>query len=270
MLKSLSVALLCTAPTLAGCNLVADRLEEEEPTPTVATEFHWAYEGDAGPDSWAEHHPECAGDEQSPVDFAFDAIPTAEGPILTFQYATAPLHAENNGHTVRFDVAPGSTLDIDGTTFTLKQFHFHAQSEHTVDGEHLPAEVHFVHENGSDLAVVGMFIAEGAEPNPWFADARWSEIPTSAGEVLDDPATMLDLDGLVLEQLQGESQDYVHYTGSLTTPACTQGVEWYVLGQFLELSADQLATFTSIYDRNYRPVQPMNARVAIYDEAFGL
>lgn len=269
MIKSLPVALLWILPALSGCNLVADRLEEEPEEEEIEV-FHWAYDGENGPDSWFEHHAECGGDEQSPVDLATETLLAGEGPILSFNYGSTPLEAENNGHTVKFNVAGGSTLDIDGATFTLAQFHFHAQSEHTIDGEHFPAEVHFVHQNGSEYAVVSMFIVEGAEPHPWFADARWSELPTEEGDVLDDPATVLDLDDLILNQVQGEIPDYMHYTGSLTTPDCNQGVEWYVLGQYLELSADQLATFTAIYDHNYRPVQPMNARAAIYDEAYGL
>ena len=31
-------------------------------------------------------------------------------------------------------------------SFDLKQFHFHSPSEHTINGEHFPLEMHMVHQ----------------------------------------------------------------------------------------------------------------------------
>ena len=47
---------------------------------------------------------------------------------------------------------------------TLVQFHFHTLSEHTVNGEHYPMEMHLVHADADmNLAVLGVFIKEGQE-----------------------------------------------------------------------------------------------------------
>jgi carbonic anhydrase len=35
----------------------------------------------------------------------------------------------NNGHTVQVNFAPGNSVVVDNTTFTLKQVHFHSPSE---------------------------------------------------------------------------------------------------------------------------------------------
>ena len=46
--------------------------------------------------------------------------------------------------------------------FSLLQFHFHLPSEHTVEGESSPMEVHFVHQaEEGDLAVIGVFMDAG-------------------------------------------------------------------------------------------------------------
>ena len=64
-----------------------------------------------------------------------------------------------------------------------------------------------------------------------------------------DPAALLPAD-----------KTYWHYHGSFTTPPCTEGVMWFVLNNPVELSDAQISAFEAIYDHNYRPVLPMNAR----------
>ena len=55
-------------------------------------------------------------------------------------------------------------------------------------------------------------------------------------------------------------QTYYRYDGSLTTPACTEGVKWLVMTTPIEVSAAQLASFTNEYHNNFRPVQALNGR----------
>ena len=69
----------------------------------------------------------------------------------------------NNGHTIQVNVDGRDTLTLGENSFDLLQLHFHAPSEHTVDGHQYAMEMHLVHENaGTELAVVGVFIEEGA------------------------------------------------------------------------------------------------------------
>jgi carbonic anhydrase len=56
------------------------------------------------------------------------------------------------------------------------------------------------------------------------------------------------------------SQVAYTYSGSLTTPPCSEGVRWHVMQQPLTLSAEQVAALTAIYDDTNRPVQPLNDR----------
>jgi carbonic anhydrase len=52
----------------------------------------------------------------------------------------------------------------------------------------------------------------------------------------------------------------------LTTPPCSEGVKWYVRKTPTQLSKDQIAAFTAVYDHNNRPVRPLNRRTVYLDE----
>ncbi len=130
--------------------------------------------------------------------------------------------------------------------YKLLQFHFHGYSEHTVDGKQYDLVAHLVHqsENG-DLAVVAVLFNEG-EANP-FLDKVLKNVGKDA---------MLNVD----EMLPENTENYYHYQGSLTTPPCSEGVQWYVLKETVTASKEQLASFRKYYSSNYRPVQAINDR----------
>lgn len=52
------------------------------------------------------------------------------------------------------------------------------------------------------------------------------------------------------------------YDGSLTTPACTEGIKWTVFQDVQPISATQLAKFKNLWEAtgNNRLVQPLNDR----------
>ena len=101
-------------------------------------------------------------EELSPIDFSYFGIKTAK--VL------------NNGHTLQVNYANGSMISINGKEYDLVQFHFHAPSEHTIDGKPADMELHFVHKNGDGkLAVVGVLMKKGAE-NETIAKL-WANLP---------------------------------------------------------------------------------------------
>ena len=137
--------------------------------PVAAEDCHYGYEGAEGPEHWweicAPKNYICeAGTRQSPIDLP--AAPLGDLAKLSFHYKPTTLAAENNGHTIEVKVAAGSYLRIDKERYDLVQFHFHTPSEHRLQGEEFPMELHFVHRNAlGELAVVGVFLREGEE-NP--------------------------------------------------------------------------------------------------------
>ena len=54
---------------------------------------------------------------------------------------------ENLGTTI--EVIVNGTTKFAGNDFRLKQFHFHTPSEHRVNEEYFPIEIHLVHEGVS-------------------------------------------------------------------------------------------------------------------------
>jgi carbonic anhydrase len=217
---------------------------------------HWSYEGEEGPAHWGELSEEfvaCGeGMEQSPVDVPASAPVNAAD--IGFNYQPTDLIIENNGHTIKVNYNEGSSMEIDGKTYNLLQFHFHALSEHTIGGNYSDGEMHLVHQSSDgEYAVVGVMLERGAE-NAAYAPV-WDNMPAEEGE----PETISGVSVNATDLLPAD-QSYYRYNGSFTTPPCTEGVKWFVMSNPVELSDAQMAAFEVIYNRNYRPVQPLNAR----------
>ncbi len=230
-------------------------MEQEHAPATHAA--HWGYEGQEGPAHWAELNPDWAlcgqGRNQSPIDLA--GFIEAELPPLGLDYQPGATAILNNGHTVQVDYRPGSTLTVDGHRFTLKQFHFHAPSENTIEGRSFPLEAHLVHADADgNLAVVAVLFEEGPA-NPVLTRA-WQAMPEHAGDRHALPADTVNAAGLL-----PPDRDYYRFNGSLTTPPCSEGVWWLVMKQPMTASAAQIERFRHVmHHPNNRPLQPVNAR----------
>jgi len=226
---------------------------------------HWSYEGPEDPSHWAALSPDFAvcgsGHAQSPIDIVTTANTAGQGSAglepVRFNRAdvrSVPVDIVNNGHTIQIDTVGSGVLVIGQDRYVLQQFHFHTPSEHTVDGRSYPLEAHFVHKTtGGKLAVVGLLFEEGAE-NPALTP-YWSRLPKSAGAPVD-----LGRGGVDISKVLPASHDVYRYAGSLTTPPCSEGVEWLVLKAHATASPAQIEAFRSIMRHDNRPVQPLAGR----------
>lgn len=218
---------------------------------------HWDYKGPHGAAHWAELETSfetCArGQAQSPIDIR-KAV-KAELPALGFQYArdAAPTLV-NNGHTVQLTLPAGSVLTVGDQRYELLQFHFHTPSEEALAGRRTAMVAHFVHRDAAGgLGVVAVLIQPGRH-NAAFAPI-FAHLPR-AGESLQ----VADL-ALNLEALLPRERRYYDFSGSLTTPPCSEGVHWMVLKQPIQLGAAQIAAFRKLFPANARPLQPLHGRV---------
>jgi carbonic anhydrase len=238
---------------------VQDLPVAEAPAATAHT-VHWAYAGDeAGPENWGEldhAYAACSdGLTQSPIDIT---VPQPEDLAnLVIAYRPSPLRVHNNGHTVVANYAAGSYIEVDGERYFVDSLHYHTPSEHIVDGQPADAELHIVHKKGDELAVIGILLKEGAE-NPAYQPLL-DNLPGEEGPAVNTGVTINAADLLPAEQTT------YRYSGSLTTPPCTEGVRWLVMTTPVELSADQLAAFQAVFAGNARPVQPLNEREPVVD-----
>ena len=222
---------------------------------TAGAHAHWSYQGPAGPQTWGGLKPEfnlCGnGQRQSPIDIrgglAVDLEP------VKFNYQASPFAVIDNGHTVQVNLAPGNHVEIGGKRFDLVQFHFHRPSEERIDGRQFEMSVHLVHKDDQGkLAVVAVLLDKGP-PQP-AVQKVWNNLPLERGEesaarVQLDPAEILPTD-----------RRYFTYMGSLTTPPCSEGVQWVVMRQPVTMSPEQLDLFARIYPMNARPVQQASGR----------
>jgi carbonic anhydrase len=264
-----ALAACACAVLLAGCG--GDSSDDAAaPSPLPA----WNHDPDdatRGPAAWGGldgSFEQCrTGLEQSPIDIG-ETVASDLQP-LELEYSAVPLVVENTGHTVEVPMPESSelTLTVGDDEYRLVQYHFHAPSEHTLDGESSTAEVHLVHESEEgQLAVVGVLLGESGVPSP-VVDSAVENAPGEAGTEVEvgaqgSPLELVPSGGSVVA-------DYVTYPGSLTTPGCSEGVRWIVLAEQLGISpaaSDRLheliAAFPGYegFESNNRPTQPLNGR----------
>lgn len=235
-----------------------------------AAEF--GYHDPVGPGDWcglsADYDACCgAGGEQSPIDINSSNIDFLRPlPVLKFKLpGVTSLSVVNNGHTVQANVPSGeATLELDGTIYDLLQFHFHTPSEHTVDGEHAPLEMHLVHKtaDGSKTAVVGVFIVAGKEHKE--LGKIWENLP-------DEESEQIEVTGFHPHNILPGKKSSFRYPGSLTTPPCTEGVSWNILSTPISMSMEQIEKFQGVFsgvefpNGNARPTQPLGDRIVTTD-----
>ncbi|MEZ5696853.1 MAG: carbonic anhydrase family protein [Sphingomonadaceae bacterium] len=230
-------------------------------TPALAG-AEWTYEGPHGADRWGQLHKDfemCErGIMQSPIDLG-QANATGEIDV-TVNWQAGPLTLLHNGHTVQASFAEGSTMISGGKSFKLVQVHFHTPSEHTVDGKAYPLTAHFVHaaDDGA-LAVLGVMFEEG--------DAH-SELQKLVSAAPKEKRAAQSVPGVSFDpmKLLPEDRKIYRYMGSLTTPPCSEGVNWHVLSTPVEASAAQIAAMEEAMGMNARPVQLLNGRLLVAPE----
>lgn len=221
---------------------------------------HWTYEGEEGPQHWGEIDPSYAicgtGENQSPIDIS---KPIEKDLVnISFHYQPSEVNILNNGHTAQVNYDTGSYIELDGTRYDVVQFHYHAPSEHHIDGQAFAAEIHIVHKNAEGkLAVIGILLQQGTE-NAAF-DPFVNNLPAEKTDAKDAGSKVNAADFLPAEQTT------FRYSGSLTTPPCSEGVSWLVMTSPVEVSAVQLEKLLTVFEGNNRPLQALNERTPLED-----
>ena len=222
----------------------------------LAEHKHWSYGGHGGPAEWGDLDPAFStckiGKAQSPIDIR--GAVAADLPAIKVDYKPSPLKVIDNGHSIQVNYAPGSSIDVGGTRYELMQFHFHKPSEEKIEGKAHAMVVHLVHKSADGKLVVVAVLLDKGGVNPTI-EAIWKNVPKEKGKEVSvtatvDAATLLPID-----------KGYYTFQGSLTTPPCSEGVQWFVLKSPLKISESEIAAFGRHYPMNARPTEPLNGRV---------
>jgi carbonic anhydrase len=252
------VSALLLVGVMFGCKPAEKPAEKQ--AQEVKHEVHWGYEGEGAPANWGKLKPEFAacgtGMSQSPIDLSKTYKTKLDA--IGFAYKETPLKIVNNGHAIQVNYEPGSFATIDGEKYQLVQFHFHSPSEHTVNGSFSDMEMHLVHKNDKgDLAVVGVLLKKGKQNK--IIQVLWDNLGSEVNK--ENVVSGISVNA---SSLLPKDAKYYHYYGSLTTPPCSEGVNWSVLKTPIEVSEEQIQKFKTVMgvDDN-RPVLPVNKRFVL-------
>lgn len=200
------------------------------------------------------------GQRQSPINIVTSEH-EGERHDLVFRYQPTPVHIVHDGHSFQgLSESPRIVL-FNGHSYQFLQAHFHDPSEHHIDGVSYAMELHLVHKDSEGkLLVVGVLAREGEEQKELAQLGAWVE--QQIGHRMVQPgeevagAYQVDL----MKILPKDRNNFYAYSGSLTTPPCTEGVQWIVLKEPIELSKAQIDRFMKAYGPIARPVQPLHNR----------
>lgn len=272
-------------------------------TNTTSSKHHhhveeWGYDKENGPSEWGKRYPRAFGKHQSPIDIDTGAALFNEKLLeqpLEFSFAKDCFHElKNTGHSFNVVPLPHATSRVIGGPVSQEhhflQFHMHwgttdeTGSEHLVDGKFYSAELHFVNWNSTKyrdpseavksnshdgLIVLGVLIKIGAH------NLEFDKIIPSLQDInLKDKKTTMRHSLDYTKLFPADTSSYWTYEGSLTTPPCTECVQWVVFKEPIEISHNQLKAFHRLYRctseasccdstkmvTNYRPVCDLNGR----------
>ncbi len=226
-------------------------------------EHHWSYSGETSPKYWIEIEKgsNCDGKHQSPINIIHknvDSVKIQENLKIQYSPVTLISEVENNGHSIQFDFETGDSINYNNETYYLKQIHFHEPSEHKINGIIYPIEMHLVHiSKAGEITVLGLLGEEGDDSQLF--EFFESFLPIKEN-VVKDIHQKIDLSSLFLED-----KHYYSYSGSLTTPPCTENVNWIVFKESIILSVEEVLKLkNNMPINNYRNEQPLNERVVTY------
>jgi carbonic anhydrase len=220
---------------------------------------HWSYDGEGGPSHWGDLSPDYAacktGHQQSPIDIR-DSKKT-DLPAIQFDYKESPLHIVDNGHTVMVNYSAGSSIRVGDKQYTLKQFHFHRPSEEKINGKSHDMVVHLVHaDRDGNLAVVAVLLDKGVDNS--LIHQLWANLPMEK-----EKESLLDDIRINAADLLPSDRGYYTFSGSLTTPPCSENVTWFVLKHPVTVTSGEIERFSNLYWHDARPTQPVYGRVVL-------
>lgn len=219
----------------------------------------WAYSGERGPEKWGSLNPEFAicnaGSQQSPINVG-NTITAALKPIKRLQ--KFPLkNIALKDHSLILDAGTGNMMVLDQKPYQLKYISVHAPSEHQIKQKSYAAELQMVHEDkAGHRVIIAVMLEEGAANST--IETLLNSIPKEKEQSKSLAIRVTPAD------LMPAKPAYYRYTGSLTSPPCTEGVQWLIMKEALKISKGQLTSLQqAIGEPNLRPIQDSQGRMIL-------
>lgn len=165
------------------------------------------------------------------------------------------------------DITTHPSLTFDNETVFLKGWHIHSPADHSVQGDRSKAELHLVHADatGKEKAVVAIRIDPGNKDSPFFqqfieaanGSAPNATVPLTRRVTTPDTVSSfpgfgsterisLTMNAETALQEVNMFADFWTYSGSLTSPPCTEGIRFFVARQVLFVSHDQMREILAV------------------------
>lgn len=218
----------------------------------------WGYDGKEGPEHWgklSEEFSMCsAGSTQSPIDIE-ESLDANLKPLKLLQKFPAKEILQTN-HSIQLNFRDGNIVAIDNITFKLKQANFHTPSEHSIQGKSFPLEAQFLHSDiKGNTAIVAVLFREG-RPNPGLEKVL-KQLPNESNKAVTLKSRLL------ASEMMPSNQDYYRFSGSLTSPPCTEGIRWILIKTPMTASKEQIDALAALTQHNNRPLQALNGRLIV-------
>jgi carbonic anhydrase len=214
----------------------------------------WSYSGATGPAFWGNLDPDwklCStGISQSPLDVNSLARRDNNLPPLAFGGSASTFKVKNTGNNLKVYVTDPWTLTPTGAT--LDEFHFHVPAEHLDHGRRHAAELHFVFKNGAQAYAVAVWIDAGP------ANAALAKV--LALKPAECKTSDTSKAKIWITSLLKNPRHYGTYSGSLTTPPCSEPVTFLITLDPITASGKQIAALKLLASGNARPLQWMKFR----------
>ncbi|PNT68761.1 alpha carbonic anhydrase 1, chloroplastic [Brachypodium distachyon] len=240
------------------------------------TGVRFGYSGRTGPKHWGSLSPNftlCSkGFYQSPINIVRDdAVYNPKLEPLKGDYTATKATIVDNVFNIalRYNNTAG-TVNVDGKKYKLKQLHWHSPSEHTINGQRFPVELHMVHNTDDGNITVVSILYRYGKPDHFLFQIKDELAELYAEGCKAEKGDPFPAGVVNMRELRQGAQGYFRYIGSLTAPPCTENVIWNILGEIREMSKEQaaalMAPLQGSYKHNCRPTQRLNGRtVQLYD-----
>ncbi|MBC2326490.1 carbonic anhydrase [Listeria booriae] len=273
----IATALVLGIGTLAGCGTQSsDNTAKKDTTPKQETTakatpnnekqvLDWSYSGKTGPSNWGDIKPAYSisktGKAQSPV--KIDTTKTkkdAKITNITYKYQPTSFKLIRKDQMIQATAQPAkgrpdSAINVGGKDYTLKTINIHTPAEHQIDNKKMDAELQLVHTSKDNKTVIISVLVKSGAENKAIGDLT-SVVANSTNNKEQTLKTTISTLGLI-----PTNDKHFTYQGSLTTPATTEGVTWFVYETPITMSTKQLDQLKSKLADNNRPTQPLNERV---------
>lgn len=238
----------------------ADHSKQKDKGKTASTDDKsWAYSGEHGPDKWGSLNPQFAvcnaGSQQSPI-HVDNTITAALKPIKRLQKFPIKNIALKD-HSLVLDAGTGNMMVLDQKPYQLKYISVHVPGEHQIKQKSYAAEMQMVHEDkAGHRVIIAIMIEEGSSH---------AGIEKLLGSLPREKEQSKPLSIRVTPaDLMPVKPAYYRYSGSLTAPPCTEGVQWVIMKEPLRVSKYQLASLQqAIGAPNQRPLQDSQGRMVL-------